>query len=148
MKAEKFEFSNSKWELGKSTQMPAVLNPQPMGKLVTFKFLSAYGSSGCEIQSIKVQNDKGEVMDNLIQDKWFLNPKGLPREINFTLSTEYSPTFIIIENGIAAKGVKEMEVHVNNVCKWRGEIPMATPENRSFSIAIPIESQSIHRRME
>ncbi|KAK8864074.1 hypothetical protein M9Y10_011769 [Tritrichomonas musculus] len=137
-----FEFSKATWITDQIT-MPAVTAPQPTGLVISFTFLSSWGGSRAEIQSIKVQDEEGNDVDKLIADKWFLNAENFPESIYFTLSRLYKPAFIQIENGISESGVKEMEIWIAERRIWSGEVPMGKPEKKTFAIALPIEYQEI-----
>lgn len=143
MKSEKFEFSKATWITDQIT-MPAVTAPQPTGLVISFTFLSSWGASTAEIQSVKIQDEEGNDTDKLIPDKWFLNAENFPESIYFTLSTLYKPAFVQIENGISEKGVKEMEIWIAEKQIWRGELPMATQEKKNFAIALPIDAKEIN----
>ena len=142
MKSEKFEFSKATWITDQIT-MPAVTAPQPTGLVISFTFLSSWGASTAEIQSVKIQDEEGNDIDKLIPDKWFLNAENFPESIYFTLSKLYKPAFVQVENGVSEKGVKEMEIWISEKQIWRGELPMATPEKKTFAIALPIDAQEI-----
>lgn len=125
--------------------IPIVLCPQPNGPTISLIFKSSWGSSQVEIQSVKIQDQNGKIVDVVIPNKWYLNADLFPESINFPLSIPTRPAFIIIQNGISSKGVKEVEVRYSEKTIWNGEVPMGTQENCSFPIAVPIEAKEFKK---
>lgn len=147
-KIYKFSMNNEqtrpKWAL-ETSNIPAVVCSQPQGPVISFIFKSSWGSSMAEIQGAKVQDQDGKIVDVLISNKWYLNAELFPESINFPLSIPSRPAFILIQNGISSKGIKEMEVRYAEKQIWSGEIPMGTHDNCLFPIAVPIEAKEFQK---
>jgi hypothetical protein len=47
-------------------------------------------------------------------------------------------SFIILENGIAQKGVKRLTVMYDDEQIWTGDVPMGTSESATFAIPVPV----------
>lgn len=131
-----FEFSKATWKTDQIT-MPAVITPQPTGLVISFVFVSSWGSSTAEIQTLKVQDEKGNIADVLIPDKWFLNAEAFPEAIYFTLSKNYQPMTIKLENGLDESGVKDMKIFISETMIWEGEIPKSTETKKEYAIVLP-----------
>jgi hypothetical protein len=135
--AADFDFCRAKWATD-AASYPAVTCPQPQGRVVSFTFHSSWGGSSCEIQQLLVQNENGDVIDTLISDKWYLNSDLFPDSISFPLSTLERPSLIIIENGVAQKGIRRLVVVYDDKQIWTGDIPMGTSESAVFTIPVPV----------
>jgi len=144
MSLETFEFSRAKWNT-ESVSYPAVTCPQPQGHVISFIFQSGWGGSTLEIQGVEIQAKDGRITDELITDKWYLNPDLFPDSISFVLADQERPAFILLENGTAQKGVKRVSVMYDDEQIWCGEIAMATGEQAKFPIAIPAAAQTFQR---
>ncbi|OHT03575.1 hypothetical protein TRFO_29004 [Tritrichomonas foetus] len=144
MNHDNYEHARPKWNPDPCI-IPAVVCPQPQGPMISLIFKSTWGSSMAEIQGAKVQDQEGKVVDVLISDKWYLNADLFPESVNFPLVVNSRPAFILIQNGLSTKGVKEMEVKFAEKQIWCGEVPMATIDNCLFPIAVPIENSDFQK---
>jgi hypothetical protein len=144
MAAEVFEFGRAKW-VTDVINYPLVICPQPHGHVISLIFQSGWGGSTAEIQSLKVQNREGQIVDILIADKWYLNPDLFPDSISFPLVTSERPGEILFQNGIAQKGIKRMVVMYDDEQIWAGDVPMATGDNPVFSIPLPVNAPEFQR---
>ena len=144
MSSEVFEFSRARWNT-EPANFPAVTCPQPQGHVLSFIFQSGWGGNSLEIQGIEVQSSDGRVTDTLISDKWYLNPDLFPDSVSFTLSTPERPAFILFENGVAQRGVKNMSVMYDDEQIWCGEVPLGSADKTKFPIAVPLQACEFQR---
>jgi hypothetical protein len=144
MASETFEFTRARWSTD-VTNSPLVACPQPQGHVISFIFQSGWGAPSIEIQSILVQDKNGTVIDTLVSDKWYLNPDLFPDFVSFPLSTTERPGFVVVQNGIGQKGVKQMSVLYADEQIWNGDVPMGTPDGPLFPIAVPLKVRDFQR---
>jgi hypothetical protein len=139
MSQETFEFCRARWATD-AVSYPVILCPQPQGHVVSFIFQSGWGGASCEIQSIVIQGEDGHLLDTLISDKWYLNPDLFPDSISFPVAPLDRGAVVVIENGVAQKGVKKLTVMHDDQQVWSGEVPMATGDSAPFSVPVPLVS--------
>jgi hypothetical protein len=95
-----------------------------------------------------IGDDLCQVPQSLLPEKWYLNPDLFPDSISFPLSTLERPSFIILENGIAQKGVKRLTVMYDDEQIWTGDVPMGTSESATIAIPVPVAAPTPAARTE
>ena len=132
------DFKNANWAVEGEPIIP-IAKPyqEPLEHTLSLIILSTYGDVQAIIENICLQGADGSIIDNVLIDKWYFNPKQLPEFLTFSVISHVRPSYILICNGQGKLATRGIELKYDGEPVWRGDLPVGTEPKAWFPIAVP-----------